>query len=82
MYGLLAKGVYGHDEPLDRIEDIAAYCINAMRSVRPTGPYALSGYCLGGVIAFLVTMRVLSRCFACEANPCGVLTVRPWAGAS
>lgn len=52
VYGLQAKGLDGIDEPLGKIEDIAAYYIAAIMEQNPTGPYALAGYSFGGIIAF------------------------------
>lgn len=52
VYGLQAKGLDGIDEPLDKIEDIAAHYIGAIMEQNPTGPYALAGYSFGGIIAF------------------------------
>ena len=52
VYGLQAKGLNGIDEPLNNIEDIAAYYIGAIMEQNPTGPYALAGYSFGGIIAY------------------------------
>ena len=52
VYGLQAKGLNGIDEPLGKIEDIAAYYIAAIMEQNPNGPYALAGYSFGGIIAF------------------------------
>ncbi|WP_428331033.1 non-ribosomal peptide synthetase [Mucilaginibacter sp.] len=52
VYGLQAKGLNGTDEPLSKIEDIAAHYISAIMQQNPTGPYALAGYSFGGIIAF------------------------------
>ncbi|GGH08663.1 non-ribosomal peptide synthetase [Mucilaginibacter phyllosphaerae] len=52
VYGLQAKGLNGVDEPLNRMEDIAAHYISAIRAQNPDGPYALAGFSFGGIIAF------------------------------
>lgn len=52
VFGLQAKGLNGIDEPLNRIEDIAAHYISAIRAQNPNGPYALAGFSFGGIIAF------------------------------
>jgi amino acid adenylation domain-containing protein len=52
VYGLQAKGLNGIDEPLTKIEDIAAHYIAAIMEQNPNGPYALAGYSFGGIIAF------------------------------
>ncbi|MHB1177197.1 MAG: amino acid adenylation domain-containing protein [Daejeonella sp.] len=52
VYGLQAKGLNGIDEPLERIEDMAAYYISEILRQNPSGPYALAGFSFGGIIAF------------------------------
>ena len=52
MYGFRLVGLDGKEEPLTRIEDMAARYIEAMRKVRPEGPYHLVGFCMGGFIAY------------------------------
>ncbi|MBD1394377.1 non-ribosomal peptide synthetase [Mucilaginibacter glaciei] len=52
VYGMQAKGLNGVDEPLNRIEDIAAHYISSIRVQNPNGPYALAGFSFGGIIAF------------------------------
>ncbi len=52
VYGLQAKGLNGVDEPLGKIEDIAANYIAEILEQNPKGPYALAGYSFGGIIAF------------------------------
>jgi acetoacetyl-CoA synthetase len=58
IYGLQAKGSDGLEEPLDRIEDMAEFWLNAIREVQPHGPYALVGYSLGGLIALEMAQRL------------------------
>lgn len=40
------------------IEEMAARHVAAIRSVRPQGPYALGGFCIGGLIAFEVAQQL------------------------
>lgn len=40
------------------IAEMAAAHIGAIRSVRPHGPYAVGGFCLGGLIAFEVAQQL------------------------
>lgn len=40
------------------IAEMAAAHVEAIRSVRPRGPYALGGFCLGGLIAFEVAQQL------------------------
>jgi thioesterase domain-containing protein/acyl carrier protein len=50
-YGLQARGLEEGQEPHSRIEDMAAYYIEALRTVQPEGPYLLGGWSMGGVVA-------------------------------
>ncbi|MGI4751304.1 MAG: non-ribosomal peptide synthetase [Janthinobacterium lividum] len=52
VYGLQAKGLNGIDQPLDKLEDIAAHYISEIIRHNPNGPYALAGYSFGGTIAY------------------------------
>ncbi|MGE5756703.1 MAG: non-ribosomal peptide synthetase, partial [Planctomycetaceae bacterium] len=52
FYGIQAAGLEGEAEPEARLEIMAARYIEAMRGVRPDGPYCLGGWSLGGVVAF------------------------------
>ena len=51
-YGLQARGLEEGSQPQSRIEDMAAYYIEALRKVQPDGPYLLGGWSMGGVVAF------------------------------
>lgn len=59
VYGMQAKGSDGATEPLDRIEDMAAYHLDAIRRVQPHGPYFLAGHSLGGLVALEIARQVL-----------------------
>lgn len=52
FYGLQARGVDGKQEPLWRIEDMAAAYIKEVRTLQPQGPYFLGGFSSGGLVAF------------------------------
>jgi thioesterase domain-containing protein/acyl carrier protein len=51
MYVLSPHGLYGETIPRS-IEEMAASYVQILRTVKPNGPYLLSGYCKGGVVAF------------------------------
>jgi amino acid adenylation domain-containing protein len=51
VYGLQSVGLDRHQQPLTRIEDMAAHYVRDIRSVQPQGPYLLAGFCYGGVLA-------------------------------
>jgi len=59
LYGLQPPGVDGHGQPLERVEDLAAYFAAQIRAFRPEGPYILAGYCAGGMIAFELGRQLL-----------------------
>ena len=52
FYGLQARGVDGLSAPFTRIEEMATAYLVEIRTVQPQGPYHLSGYCGGGLVAF------------------------------
>ncbi len=58
VYGLQARGLDGKNAPLSRIQDMAAYYIQEIRTVQPQGPYFLAGYSSGGLIAFEMAQQL------------------------
>jgi acetoacetyl-CoA synthetase len=58
IYGMQARGIDGLDEPLDRIEDMAEFHLQAIRDLQPHGPYALIGYSLGGLVVLEMAQRL------------------------
>lgn len=60
LYAFEAKGLHGNEQPLDRLEDLAASYIEAMREKQPQGPYLLGGWSLGGVIALEMARQLLA----------------------
>jgi amino acid adenylation domain-containing protein len=61
IYGLQAQGTDRQSKPLDRIEDMASYFIQAIQTVQPDGPYFLLGYSFGGIIAFEMARQLADR---------------------
>ncbi len=45
VYGLMARGLDGVEEPFNRIEDMAEAYLSEIREFQPAGPYHLAGYC-------------------------------------
>lgn len=59
VYGLQARGLTAdRSSPTDRIEAMASDYVDALRAVRPAGPYRFLGYCVGAVIAFEMAQRL------------------------
>jgi amino acid adenylation domain-containing protein len=52
FYGLQAPGLEADQSPHTTIDAMAAAYVQAIRARQPQGPYYLSGWSLGGVIAF------------------------------
>jgi amino acid adenylation domain-containing protein len=52
VFGLQAQGLNGSEELLETIEEIAAHYVQAILQQNPHGPYALSGYSFGGLVAY------------------------------
>jgi amino acid adenylation domain-containing protein len=50
--GLQAQGTDGVRRPLDSVDAMANEYVKEVRGLQPSGPYYLSGYCGGGIIAF------------------------------
>jgi thioesterase domain-containing protein len=61
FYGLQARGLEEGQEPLERVEEMAALYLEAVRGVQPSGPYFLGGWSLGGVVAFEMARRLEAR---------------------
>jgi acetoacetyl-CoA synthetase len=59
FYGLHVKGMDGIEQPLERIEDMAQFHLEAIRRVQPHGPYFLVGYSLGGLITIEIARCLL-----------------------
>jgi acetoacetyl-CoA synthetase len=60
VYGIQAVGVDPRFEPEKTIEEMASTYLPLVRSVQPGGPYALSGYSMGGLVAFEIARRLRS----------------------
>ena len=59
VYGLQAKGLTSNEEPFRSIEEMAAAYIREIRSVQSQGPYYVSGYCFGAIVAFEIAHQLV-----------------------
>ncbi len=59
VYGMQSRGFEGAETPLDRIEDMAEYFLDAVRKIQPHGPYFFIGFSLGGLIVLEMAQRLL-----------------------
>jgi amino acid adenylation domain-containing protein len=55
-----AFGLDPGEQPLDDIQEMARRYVAAMRSIQPVGPYAIAGWCMGGVIAYEIAAQLHS----------------------
>jgi thioesterase domain-containing protein len=58
FYGVQSLGIDGRDTPLESIEAMAAFYLDAIRATQPHGPYHLGGHSLGGRVAFEMTRQL------------------------
>lgn len=58
IYGIQAKGLDGLEEPLDCVEDMAAFYLDSIKDLQPHGPYILIGYSFGGLVALEMAQRI------------------------
>ena len=58
FYGLQPPGVDGQAEPLDRVENLAAYFCKQIRAFHGNQRCVLAGYCAGGGIAFELALQL------------------------
>ena len=58
MFGIQAAGLYSDAEPRRTVPAMAAAYADAVRAVRPTGPYLLGGGAIGAAIAYEMAVRL------------------------
>jgi thioesterase domain-containing protein len=59
FFGLQPPGLDGRSQPLERVEELAAYFAAQITAFQPSGPYVIAGYCAGGTIAFELASQLL-----------------------
>lgn len=94
FYGLQPPGLDGGSEPMDRVDRLAAYFAEQIRSFHPKGPYIIAGYCAGGAFAYELARQLQQggatvsflALFGCpfptwyRALPMAANRIRYWAG--
>ncbi len=60
-YGLQGHGLYGEQRPLTDIPAMAQAYVPLLKAQQPVGPYTLTGYSMGGVIAFEVAQQLRAQ---------------------
>ena len=61
LYGLVHQSEDGKPAEYTTIEAIASRYLTQMRTVQPTGPYFLGGFCSGALIAFEVAQQLKAQ---------------------
>ncbi len=69
MYGLRSYGL-GGGSPHSTVEEMAVHNLTELRKLQPKGPYFLSGYCLGGMVAY-----EMARLLSIEGERVGLLVL-------
>jgi acetoacetyl-CoA synthetase len=59
IYAIQAKGVDGTEDPLERVEDMASYYMDAINGRCLDGPFIVIGYSFGGLVALEMAQRLL-----------------------
>ena len=58
FHGLQALGFEEGPAPLSTVEAMATFYVDAVRAAQPTGPYHLSGWSFGAVVAFAMAQKI------------------------
>jgi amino acid adenylation domain-containing protein len=60
VYGLQSQGLDGQ-QPLKRVEDMASHYIREIQQIQPHGPYFLTGYSFGGLVAVEMAQQLVAQ---------------------
>jgi len=59
VYALQPRGIEdGNQPPIETIEEMAAFYVDAVRAMRPEGPYRLGGWSFGGVVVWEMAQQL------------------------
>ncbi|NEQ78660.1 MAG: non-ribosomal peptide synthetase, partial [Okeania sp. SIO2C9] len=58
FYALQPSSLDGVSEPFGSVEEIAAYYLQAIQSLQPSGPYFLGGHSFGVMVAFEIAQQL------------------------
>jgi thioesterase domain-containing protein/acyl carrier protein len=61
FYGISTAGSDDFGDRFPRIEDMAADCLRAVRTIQPAGPYHLGGFSFGGSVALEMAQQLHAR---------------------
>jgi thioesterase domain-containing protein/acyl carrier protein len=58
VYALQPRGIEDGREPIESIPGMAAHYVEAVRRLRPAGPYRVAGWSFGGVVAWEMAQQL------------------------
>ena len=58
VYGLQPQGLDGKQPPFTRIEDMVEHYIKEIQTIQRNGPYFLTGYSFGGILALEIAQQL------------------------
>ncbi|MBL0421513.1 acetoacetate--CoA ligase [Ramlibacter sp. AW1] len=61
VWAFQARGLDGEQAPHERVEEMAQAYIELMRSIQPEGPYALTGFSFGGLVAYEMAQQLIAQ---------------------
>jgi thioesterase domain-containing protein len=61
VYGIQAQSLTSSGPTLIHLEAMAAYYIEQMKRVQPTGPFAFLGLCFGGLVAYEMAQQLVAN---------------------
>src|SRR5262249_21790606 len=61
FYGIRARGLHGETDLPERLEDMAAEYVSAIRTIQPEGPYLLGGWSMGGLVAYEMAQQLRAQ---------------------
>ena len=76
VYALQPQGLDGRRAFFTRIEDMASYYLDEIRTMQPAGPYYLAGYSFGGFVAFEMAQQLKEK--GAEIGLLGLLDTIEW----
>jgi thioesterase domain-containing protein len=60
LYAFQGLGLAGNNPPFETVDAMAGRYIESLRRVQPRGPYLLSGFCVGGLVALEIAQRLVA----------------------